>query len=124
MDVNKTNVAQVFAHNLQTQRKKAGLTQRQLSERLEISQKHLSFIETGVQFASASLIDRICEELNISCGVLFSSEKDVNIREVNIIGTLILNLISPKLAALENKIDELSKKIEKNSKPESEDIFL
>ena len=110
MDANKSNVAQVFAGNLKNQRKKAGLTQKQLSERLEISQKHLSFIETGVQFASASLIDRICRELNISCGELFSSEKDVNIKEVNMITALIQNALNSKLSVLETKLIQSKKK--------------
>ncbi len=114
MDANKSNVAQVFASNLKNQRKKAGLTQKQLSERLEISQKHLSFIETGVQFASASLIDRICKELNISCGELFSSEKDVNIKEVNMITALIQNALNSKLSILETKLDSIEEKINKD----------
>lgn len=87
---------QIFAQNLRKYRKRAGFTQKQLSERLEISQKHLSFIETGSQFASASLIDKICDELKISCGELFASEKDVNIREVNMLCTMIQNIISPQ----------------------------
>ncbi len=113
MEAKKSKVAQVFAENLKKYRKKAGLTQKQLSEKLEISQKHLSFIETASQFASASLIDKICEEFNISCGELFSSEKDINSKEVNLIYTMIKNLVTPQFIALEGKLEELQNKFEK-----------
>ena len=113
MNANKADVAQVFAQNLKKHRKRVGLTQKQLSERLEISQKHLSFIETGVQFASASLIDRICRELNISCGVLFASERDVNIKEVNMICAMMQNIMFPRLTTIESKLENIEKKLNK-----------
>lgn len=111
MESEKSNVMQVFARNLKKYRTKAGLTQKQLSERLEISQKHLSFIETGSQFASASLIDRICNELNISCGDLFSSEKDVNQKELDMIFSMIQNSVVNKLNIIEIKLNNLERKI-------------
>lgn len=113
MNANKADVAQVFAQNLKKHRKRVGLTQKQLSERLEISQKHLSFIETGVQFASASLIDRICRELNISCGDLFAGERDVNIKEVNMICAMMQNIMFPRLTTIESKLENIEKKLNK-----------
>jgi len=55
--INEENesVQVLFGQNVKKYRKLAGLTQEQLSERLGVSQKHLSIIETGAQFASASL---------------------------------------------------------------------
>lgn len=114
MNANKADVAQVFAQNLKKHRKRVGLTQKQLSERLEISQKHLSFIETGVQFASASLIDRICRELNISCGDLFASERDVNIKEVNMICAMMQNIMFPRFLSLESKLEEIENRLNPN----------
>ena len=114
MNANKSDVVQIFAQNLKKYRKRAGLTQKQLSERLEISQKHLSFIETGVHFASASLIDRICRELNISCGDLFASEKDVNIKEVNMICAMMQNIVMPRFLALESKLQEIENSLNSN----------
>lgn len=113
MEAEKSKVMQIFAQNLKKYRTNAGLTQKQLSERLEISQKHLSFIETGTQFASASLIDKICDELNISCGDLFSSEKDVNVKEVNMIFTMMQNLVGSRFAMIESKLNEIEEKIDK-----------
>ncbi|WP_294428423.1 helix-turn-helix transcriptional regulator [uncultured Treponema sp.] len=62
-ELQKEYISQLFGRNVKKYRKLAGLTQEQLSERLGVSQKHLSIIETGTQFASASLIGRISEEL-------------------------------------------------------------
>jgi len=71
MTDNVINIPKLFGENLQKLRKQSGFTQDQLSEKLEISQKHLSMLETGTQFASASLISKICETLNIEPAELF-----------------------------------------------------
>ena len=55
----KETIPQLFGKNVRKYRTLKKLTQEQLSEKLSISQKHLSIIETGAQFASASLIQRI-----------------------------------------------------------------
>lgn len=67
----KRRIQRLFGSNVQKYRKIAGLTQEQLSERLEISQKHLSIIETGTQFASAALIGRLAETLGVTPADLF-----------------------------------------------------
>lgn len=113
MEAEKSDVMQIFAQNLKKYRTNAGLTQKQLSEQLEISQKHLSFLETGTQFASASLIDKICDELKISCGDLFSSEKDINHKELNLIFTMIQNSVVKRLTILESKLESLEEKLGK-----------
>ena len=89
---------------------------------MEISQNHLSFIETGVQFASASLIDKICKELNISCGDLFASEKDVNIKEVNMICTMMQNIVIPQFLIIESKLRKIENKL--NGLPDEEDELI
>lgn len=75
-------IPQMFGRNVKKYRKQAGLTQEQLSERLGVSQKHLSIVETGTQFASASLIARISEELQVSPGDLFGGSSDKVLREI------------------------------------------
>lgn len=74
MEKSGLNIPQLFGKNVQKYRKLAGLTQMELSKRLDITQKHLSIIETGTQFASANLIERICEELNVSPAALFGED--------------------------------------------------
>ena len=68
------DIPHLFGKNLQKYRKLAGLTQSELSKRLEITQKHLSIIETGTQFASANLIARISKELNVPPAALFGED--------------------------------------------------
>ena len=52
MNKEKPKIQILFGENVRKYRKKNGLTQEQFSEQLGISQKHLSIIETGTQFAS------------------------------------------------------------------------
>ena len=68
------DIPTLFGKNVQKYRKMAGLTQAELSKQLEITQKHLSIIETGTQFASASLIARISKELNVPPAALFGDD--------------------------------------------------
>ena len=74
MDEMELDIPHLFGQNVQKYRKLAGFTQAELSKRLEITQKHLSIIETGTQFASANLISKISKELNISPAALFGDD--------------------------------------------------
>lgn len=74
MEETEQDIPRLFGSNVQKYRKLAGLTQTELSKRLEITQKHLSIIETGTQFASATLISKICRELNVTPATLFGDD--------------------------------------------------
>lgn len=69
-------VKQLFGQNLHTYRKLRKLSQEQLAEKLDISVKHLSTIETGKVFASAELIEKIAKELDISISALFHTDNE------------------------------------------------
>ncbi|MBQ9539670.1 MAG: helix-turn-helix transcriptional regulator [Treponema sp.] len=100
----------LFGKNVQKYRKEAGLTQEQLSERLKISQKHLSIVETGIQFASASLIGRISKELGVSPAMLFGgSRNDINYEEVNAIVLIMQDILQNRMAGLETRLDRIEK---------------
>lgn len=92
----------LLGQNVRKFRKLAGLTQSQLSERLEITQKHLSVIETGAQFASAPLIARICRELSVTPGMLFGG--DMGSRHLAILQSMIHNLMNAKLESLYQRL--------------------
>ncbi len=81
-DGGRESIPELFGRNVKKYRKMAGLTQEQLSERLGVSQKHLSIIETGTQFASAGLIGRISEELKVSPGDLFGGSSEEILHEI------------------------------------------
>lgn len=76
MDVKKT-----FGQNLHLYRKAKKLSQEQLAEKLNISIKHLSTLETGKVFASAELIDKIATELHVSVSAMFYCEKENSLDE-------------------------------------------
>ncbi len=102
------DIPQLFGRNVQKYRKELGLTQEQLSEKLKISQKHLSIVETGTQFASASLIGRIARELNVSPAMLFGgSRNDINYDEVNSIVAMMQTIIQNNMAGLESRLDRI-----------------
>lgn len=81
MEKEKPSIQVLFGSNVQKYRKRAGLTQEQLSERLEISQKHLSIIETGTQFASAPLIGKIAATLEVAPADLFGGSNTDEIKK-------------------------------------------
>ena len=93
MNEENESVQVLFGQNVKKYRKLAGLTQEQLSERLGVSQKHLSIIETGTQFASASLIGRISEVLEVSPGDLFGGSSDEILKEIVKSREMIINAI-------------------------------
>ena len=94
MNEENESVQVLFGQNVKKYRKLAGLTQEQLSERLGVSQKHLSIIETGAQFASASLIGRISRELSVSPGDLFGGSSDEILKEIVKSREMFINSIS------------------------------
>jgi len=70
----------LFGRNLKRYRKEIHLSQEQLSEKVDISVKHLSKIERGLTFISADLLEKISINLGVSAARLFCSENE-NINE-------------------------------------------
>jgi len=60
------------------------LSQDQLSEKVDISVKHLSKIERGLTFVSADLLEKISNNLGISVARLFCKENE-NIYDDNVL---------------------------------------
>ena len=73
-----TRIKNVFGTNVKYYRKKRNLSQEQLAERLNITPKHLSTIETGATFVSARLLEEITNQLLVSASALFYSIDDVS----------------------------------------------
>jgi transcriptional regulator with XRE-family HTH domain len=71
------NVKTVFGSNLKQYRKEKRLSQEQLSEKLDISVKHLSEIERGIVFASAGLLEKLAENLDIPLFAFFLTKSSV-----------------------------------------------
>ena len=64
-------VKTIFGENLKQRRKEKHLSQEQLSEKVNISVKHLSSIERGLNFVSAELLDNLSKSLEIPIHQLF-----------------------------------------------------
>ena len=71
----------IFGNNLHSYRKLRGLSQEQLAEKLNISVKHLSTLETGKVFASAELIEKFATELKVSISSLFYTPEEKSLDE-------------------------------------------
>ncbi len=95
-------ISKIFGSNVKKYRKLNKLTQDELSEKLGVGPKHLSRIETGVQFASASLIEKIVEALNVSPATLF--EHVVSKKQVISEYTDICEYIDKKMESLYERI--------------------
>ena len=105
-NIERESVQKIFGRNVRKYRKLAGLTQEELSEKIGVSQKRLSVIETGTQFASASLIDNLCNVLKISPADLFGGSSDEVLQEINkshsMIMTVLLNEFNRQRALVSN----------------------
>jgi len=60
---------------IQEMRKQKGLTQEELAEKLNVSNKTISRWENGINLPDASLYNLLCQELNISINELLSGQK-------------------------------------------------
>ena len=59
-----------LGENIKKARKAAGVTQKELAERLQVYQKDISRWETGVRTPSAEYIIQLCKALDISADYL------------------------------------------------------
>ena len=78
------DIKALFGENLKHYRKKRHLSQEQLSEKVDISAKHLSKIERGVTFVSADLLEKLSDCLEISAAQLFC-KKNENLYDDNLL---------------------------------------
>ncbi len=115
MEISESSVSKLLGTNVQKYRKNRNLTQIELSEKIGISQKHLSDIETGTKFPSAGLIEKLSKELNVSVAFLFGGS-DPSISDIsNTVSTLVMNQLRPTLSGISNDVEEI-KKMLKNLK--------
>jgi DNA-binding XRE family transcriptional regulator len=61
----------IFAQNLKKSRRKCGLTQAQLAEKVEVSTHHIAMIELARHCPTFDLVERIANALNIEIYQLF-----------------------------------------------------
>ncbi|MCL2180472.1 MAG: helix-turn-helix domain-containing protein [Treponema sp.] len=74
----------LFGLNLKRFRKEKQFSQEQLSEKVNISVKHLSKIERGLTFVSSDLLEKLSNYLGVSIARLFCTENE-NIYDDNVL---------------------------------------
>jgi len=100
----------VFGKNLKFYRKAKNLSQEQLSEKVNISIKHLSSIERGLTFVSVDLLEKLALSVNVPVFYFFVNEKEVFCNDV------MLNTIDSIIERNLNKIaEEIKSDIRKNN---------
>lgn len=72
----KNDELAVFREQLQYYRKKSGMTQAQLAEKVDVSEHYIRLIENGYSVPSVELFMKICSELDIPAYHLLQSQKD------------------------------------------------
>lgn len=115
MESPESSVSKLLGLNVQKYRKSKNLTQIELSEKLGISQKHLSDIETGTKFPSPGLIEKLAKELNVSVAFLFGGSNPSISDISNNVSTLVMNQLRPTLNNIYNDVEDI-KKMLKNLK--------
>lgn len=83
----KKDIKKLFGLKVKEYRQKQKLTQEQLSELVDVDQKHISRIEAGGSFPSSELIGRLATALKVEPKDLFEfyhlqSEKDLK-KDIN-----------------------------------------
>lgn len=69
---------------IQSKRKENGLSQKELADKLYITESAVSKWERGVSYPDITMISGICEALNISEHELCSASEDINQRRLNL----------------------------------------
>jgi transcriptional regulator with XRE-family HTH domain len=72
MDKETTNLRDILANNLRSNRRKCGLSQEKLAEKAGISTQYIAMIELSRQFPTPEMLDRIAKALEVEAYELFS----------------------------------------------------
>jgi transcriptional regulator with XRE-family HTH domain len=64
-------LGEIFAQNLRAYRRKHGLTQAQLAEKVDVSTHHIGMLELRRNYPTFDLIERLADALNIEMYELF-----------------------------------------------------
>ena len=96
------SIKTIFGTNIKYYRKKLRLSQEQLAEKLDITTKHLSTIETGATFVSAELLEKFTKFLSVSASSLFYSEDGISLDD---------NILTKMDQVIETECEKASKTI-------------
>lgn len=108
MEETDLSIPKLFGENVQKYRKEHNLTQTELSEKLGVSQKHLSDIEAGIKFPSAKLMETLSKELKVSPATLFGgTDSSFAIEVSNKVANLVMMNLQPKINVIAEDLYEI-----------------
>ena len=102
------DIKKILGANIRKYRKRYDLTQEQLAESLNLTQKFLSSIEVGRNFVSAEALEKLCEVFNVSPSTLFYSSENSKIDDSAL--TKIDKIFEEETKQLNKRIQEESEK--------------
>ena len=104
-------IKSIFGENLKFYRKAKHLSQDQLSEKVDISVKHLSSIERGLTFVSADLLEKLASAVDVPAFYFFVIQRELFYNEVmlNMIDTIIEKQLT-------KAFEEIKKDIRQNNR--------
>ena len=100
------DIKRIFGENLKFQRKRLGLTQEQLAEKLNMSANHIAKLENAIKFSSPELIAKISETLAIPPSALFYTDESSSFDE-SYYGK-VDKILTEEMAVLRKRIREIS----------------
>ena len=100
------DIRKIFGENVKYYRKKLGLSQEQLTEKLDVSPNHISVIETGSKFVTWKLLEKMVEIFNVMPAALFyvPGTSDIDDSLPNKINSIVKN-------ELDKAVENISKKV-------------
>jgi transcriptional regulator with XRE-family HTH domain len=100
------SVKSSFGRNLKLYRKEKQLSQEELSEKVDISVKHLSAIERGLTFVSADLLEKLSTCLEIPIFFFFINDKEIyyNGNQLDLIDKIIEENLLKTIEAIKSEI--------------------
>ena len=100
------NVKATFGKNLKFYRKEKKLSQERLAEKVGITVKHLSEIERGIVFASAGLMDKLAENLDVPIFAFFLTDNSIYYNEI-----MLARIEKVIIQNIENTMDNIKNNI-------------
>jgi len=104
------SIRETFAKNLRENRRKSGLTQAQLAEKVEISHHYLAMVELARNIPTVDTIERLANALNVEVYELFIVPLSPAMELKKIHETIIADMKQIVSEAVESAIDLKCKK--------------
>jgi transcriptional regulator with XRE-family HTH domain len=111
--VKETEVRQILSFNIKLFRKRKGLSQAKLAERMKISTNYLSDIETCRGWVSPLSLAKLAGALEIEVFELFSPPKNKPMKAAAIMDRCLDDLSASLKQSLEKSLDDTIKKMRK-----------